>query len=113
MTWSEGSGKQKRKRKGSRRRKLSVSLMKPPRGEPCRRRTTEAAGRDFYCTNPGRDSTGGLVANEYAETGEKMIQVKTLDENGIQQGEAVMLTETQADEYFNALPDGWTVEEVR
>jgi hypothetical protein len=43
---------------------------------------------------------------------EKLIQVRILDENGVQHGEKVMLTDDQANELLEYLPEGWTTEEV-
>jgi hypothetical protein len=50
--------------------------------------------------------------SEYAETGEKLVQVKVIDDAGLQQGEAVMLTDGQIDELAAQLPEGWSTEEV-
>lgn len=41
-----------------------------------------------------------------------MIQVKFLNAEGVQQGEGVLLTEKEAEEAFEQLPEGWTMEEV-
>jgi hypothetical protein len=47
-----------------------------------------------------------------AETGETTYQVKVLDDNGTQQGEAILLTDAQLDELEAALPDGWVAEYI-
>jgi hypothetical protein len=43
---------------------------------------------------------------------EKLFQVKVLDENGVLQGEAQMLTEKQLDELEGGLLEGWKAEYV-
>jgi hypothetical protein len=40
------------------------------------------------------------------------IQVKVLDSNGVQVGDAQMMTEAEVIAVYETLPDGWTVEEV-
>jgi hypothetical protein len=54
----------------------------------------------------------GQAGARYEETGEPLIQVAVLDDGGFQQGEHMMLTETQIDELVDQLPEGWTTEEV-
>lgn len=52
------------------------------------------------------------MAKQYDETGEELVQICVLDENGIQQGEKLMLTNAQADELVDGLPEGWITEEA-
>lgn len=43
---------------------------------------------------------------------EKKRQVAVLDDNGVQQGEKMMLTDDEVDNLIDQLPEGWTTEEV-
>jgi hypothetical protein len=43
---------------------------------------------------------------------EKRYQVKVIDDAGLQQGEAMILTDKQVDELCLELPDGWGAETV-
>jgi hypothetical protein len=44
--------------------------------------------------------------------GPKIYQVKVLDENGVQQGDAKMMTEEELDDLEAGLPEDWTTEYV-
>jgi hypothetical protein len=49
---------------------------------------------------------------KYDETGERLVQVKILDDSGQQQGEATVLPESEVDDLVAQLPEGWSTEEV-
>ena len=51
------------------------------------------------------------MSGERAETGEKLVQVKVLDDAGLQQGEAMMMTEAAIVDLVDQLPIGWSTEE--